>query len=633
MALDLIDIGGFVNDPSADTTRDAFNKVNTMFTELYRNEIYTTSQTQVAIHQRSSITMKGDDLVYTLKNNLAWAEGLFCEITQKGDNLTFDSTEVDLVLPQTLQNVSGSVYRIQKTGTNVGVDEYTITQVGVATGTGASQVAFNTELVFDGDKSSTFGSTTDNQHTQSGAIVFTYNFTNAIEGATRTLEILSDGNTITLPNANTHAILNHSKTLITITDNVITPVSGENYLLSFWRTNDVVFVIIADAPVYAPDVSAPTLTSATVENATDDVLDFVFSDPVTITTTGWSISTDGAALSISSLLSGDGTTAPKFQLSRSIVDTETVTVSYDDTTGDTVKVANGVELVSIVDDPVINNIIPNFSGLNITRMYFPIKTDLATANNFASLKRFSSTDNPTVTFGTDNAPDFSSVGAFNWFYDKIMCQITAHEISAYNTGAAEADQFCKAYDASTGVVTKNGVAAYSFLGYYDGSASGGVQGTALSELASGNDFTITLIVSNNQALENPAGLSTSLTGSERATVFCSRANDSAGFIRASATNHTAVLDAITNSGDARLLNFVVNGTTGLMEIYLNNTLQTDTGTYTGTYTNDVFRLGADNNQNFVLDGDIIGVIISNAALNSSQVSDLNGRINSRISIY
>jgi hypothetical protein len=41
---------------------------------------------------------------------------------------------------------------------------------------------------------------------------------------------------------------------------------------------------------------APTLSSQTIEDASDDVLDLVFSEAVTITTAGWNIDTDGAAL-------------------------------------------------------------------------------------------------------------------------------------------------------------------------------------------------------------------------------------------------------------------------------------------------------------------------------------------------
>ena len=103
--------------------------------------------------------------------------------------------------------------------------------------------------------------------------------------------------------------------------------------------------------------NAPTMTSATIEDATDNVLDFVFSDAVTITTAGWNIDTDGAALTISSVLSGSGTTTPKFQLSRSVLDTETLNIDYDSTTGNTIRVSNSVELVTFTDTAIVNNVL------------------------------------------------------------------------------------------------------------------------------------------------------------------------------------------------------------------------------------------------------------------------------------
>jgi len=127
--------------------------------------------------------------------------------------------------------------------------------------------------------------------------------------------------------------------------------------LMMFIDNGVVFCALRSMTVLGgtvPDITPPTLTSATIEAATDDVLDFVFDEAVTITTSGWSIATDGAALSISSVLSGSGTTTPKFQLSRSVLSTETLTISYDSATGNTVDLSSN-ELENIIDDSIVNN--------------------------------------------------------------------------------------------------------------------------------------------------------------------------------------------------------------------------------------------------------------------------------------
>lgn len=122
------------------------------------------------------------------------------------------------------------------------------------------------------------------------------------------------------------------------------------------------------------DQTAPTLTSATIENATDDILDLVFDEAVNITITGWNIDTDGAALSISSVASGDGTSTPKFQLSRSVLDSETLNVDYDSGVGDTTDDATiPNDLASITDRAVVNNVSPgsiivmqdDFTGVTI----------------------------------------------------------------------------------------------------------------------------------------------------------------------------------------------------------------------------------------------------------------------------
>jgi hypothetical protein len=133
----------------------------------------------------------------------------------------------------------------------------------------------------------------------------------------------------------------------------------------------------------AVDLTPPTLSTASIETSTDDVLDFVFDESVTITIAGWSIDTDGAALSISSVLSGSGTSTPKFQLSRSVLETETLTVSYDSTTGNTLDLA-GNELGDITDDAVSNNVTAVFDPSTISSNYVWITPDDVTLDGGTS---------------------------------------------------------------------------------------------------------------------------------------------------------------------------------------------------------------------------------------------------------
>lgn len=100
------------------------------------------------------------------------------------------------------------------------------------------------------------------------------------------------------------------------------------------------------------NIANPTLTSATVENATDNRLSMTFIEAVTITTAGWSISASGGAVTINSV-SGSGTSTPYFVLSRSIAEGETVTVSYS---GGVTTDLGGNPLATITNLSVTNNV-------------------------------------------------------------------------------------------------------------------------------------------------------------------------------------------------------------------------------------------------------------------------------------
>lgn len=104
------------------------------------------------------------------------------------------------------------------------------------------------------------------------------------------------------------------------------------------------------------DISAPVLSSAVVQHLTPSVLNLSFNEATTITTTGWTLSASGGAVTVSSVASGSGTSAPTLQLSRSIATGETVTVSYDPALGATTD-ASGNELSNISGQSVTNNVL------------------------------------------------------------------------------------------------------------------------------------------------------------------------------------------------------------------------------------------------------------------------------------
>jgi hypothetical protein len=91
------------------------------------------------------------------------------------------------------------------------------------------------------------------------------------------------------------------------------------------------------------------------ERNAESQLDLTFDEATTITTAGWSMSATGGAVTISSVVSGSGTTTPKLGLSRSIANGETVTISYDPATGATTD-GSGNELAAITNQAVTNNV-------------------------------------------------------------------------------------------------------------------------------------------------------------------------------------------------------------------------------------------------------------------------------------
>lgn len=111
------------------------------------------------------------------------------------------------------------------------------------------------------------------------------------------------------------------------------------------------------------DTTAPTVTTKTVENATPNKIDVVFSESVTVTTAGWSAKKNGSAWSISSV-TGSGT-AWSFTMGSSAANGDTLLISYDSTTGATVDGSSN-ELVTFTDSAVTNNVSASYDADAVT---------------------------------------------------------------------------------------------------------------------------------------------------------------------------------------------------------------------------------------------------------------------------
>lgn len=126
------------------------------------------------------------------------------------------------------------------------------------------QAPYTTALVFDRNRISTFGDATDNSHDQTGAITLTYDFTNAVEGVVRTLQINSNGDDIVLPTQqNKTGFINiNSNTLADVSGNKLSLQSGKSYLLLFFHTNGYVNCVVIDAEYIETDLTPPTFSTA-----------------------------------------------------------------------------------------------------------------------------------------------------------------------------------------------------------------------------------------------------------------------------------------------------------------------------------------------------------------------------------
>ncbi len=94
-------------------------------------------------------------------------------------------------------------------------------------------------------------------------------------------------------------------------------------------------------------VIIPNLLTAALVGGTDDVT-LTFDNAVSISTLGWTVSSpSGGAVTVSSVVSGTGTTTVVLDLSRNITAGDATTISYDPTTGGTISsTGNEIALIS-----------------------------------------------------------------------------------------------------------------------------------------------------------------------------------------------------------------------------------------------------------------------------------------------
>lgn len=158
-------------------------------------------------------------------------------------------------------------------------------------------------------------------------IIYTLDETGARTGKSKWDRVVGNGGIIDL------SVFEIGRSDLTVTAGVVTTVNEAIYDIVFSRRGSVSMVHLVDSgeTYTAPDVTPPTVTSATVEDADQDALVVVFSEVVTITdTTGLSLDGSWTGTSITGV-SGSGTNTLTFALDTPVANGESGNFVYGGT--------------------------------------------------------------------------------------------------------------------------------------------------------------------------------------------------------------------------------------------------------------------------------------------------------------
>lgn len=268
----------------------------------------------------------------------------------------------------------------------------------------------------------------------------------------------------------------------------------------------------------------------------------------------------------------------------------------------------------------------DFSGYNIIKGFGTAKMNIATHNkccivnqatpdttqvSFDSMGVLSSTS---PTNGTTVAAMLASgvKWGFTSFYDQL------------NVGYSPSASYLNStFISAAGVMsTKNGIASFKLDGV------GSYNSTAVSALDAGNSFSLAALVSQEGTDSLFSVFNSSNTSGFKVSLYCDRRTQKRlGQIQnTGTTNYFADLTAQENSTDSRVVILTVNGSTGLMTAYFNGVAQTPTATYTGTYTNDYFRIGSVQSNSNPLNGHLQHFLVANDEWDATAAADITALI-------
>lgn len=274
----------------------------------------------------------------------------------------------------------------------------------------------------------------------------------------------------------------------------------------------------------------------------------------------------------------------------------------------------------------------NFSGYGIQHLYTVFKTNLHKNNTPIRVEFDSNSSLTYVEFDSDglisrNSPcsgyadfgDYLDTNAGSNIYHKDIYDGFQTSIGS-NVISSGSENYNKIADVSGNILTKNGFPYFSFEG-----GGGMLCTTSLSVLDSGNDYSIAVVVSHHTSNAVGGVINSSNTAADRFLILCDRRTDKRHTLINDGSNNFADLTAQLNSSNSRVMIATMDGSTKNFKSYLGATLQNST-TYSGTYTNDSFRIGSNLSGLTPLNGTIQAILISNETWDSTAVSEINTKL-------
>ena len=282
---------------------------------------------------------------------------------------------------------------------------------------------------------------------------------------------------------------------------------------------------------------------------------------------------------------------------------------------------------------------PDLSGKDITRVYGLWKTNLATIDYAIQVHDTAGTPNVRYVFfdnndkisldskvstnttpTTDSLQDFidDDMSGTVLYIRTLYCQVTGHALTSPSFLTLTA----KIYDTTNGLVEKNGTCGIEFL------EASYIEGSAITEMDSGNDFTTYSVASIDSSQSGDIGIVMINVNSGSSRYFVSLDKGTTKFIsnyrNTAGTNFLTTYISQQTTEDQRRIAVTVDRTTDETKAYYNTTLQQTVTSLTGTFTNNTFRLGASlDGTSFKWKGIFQMFIVCDESHSSSTVTDVD----------